>query len=131
VILLILNLPLAGLWVRLLRIPPPWLYAGIIVISAAGVFGASNSVFDLLLLFAFGLLGFFCRRFDFPVAPMIIGLILGPMAEQSPRQALTISMGSYTTFVTRPISATILAIALLLLMSPWLLRWWSRRRVEA
>jgi putative tricarboxylic transport membrane protein len=130
VILLILNLPLVGLWVRLLRIPLPWLYAGIIVISAAGVFGASNSVFDLLLLFAFGLRGFFCRRFDFPVAPMIIGLILGPMAEQSLRQALTISMGSYTTFVTRPISATILAIALLL-MSPWRLRWWSRKRAEA
>jgi putative tricarboxylic transport membrane protein len=131
VILLILNLPLVGLWVRLLRIPPPWLYAGIIVISAAGVFGASNSVFDLLLLFAFGVLGFLCRRFDFPVAPMIIGLILGPMAEQSLRQALTISMGSYTTFLTRPISATILAIAFLLLLSPWLLRWWSRRSAKA
>jgi len=131
VILLILNLPLVGLWVRLLRIPPPWLYAGIIVISAAGVFGASNSVFDLLLLFAFGVLGFLCRRFDFPVAPMIIGLILGPMAEQSLRQALTISMGSYTTFMTRPISATILAIAFLLLLSPWLLRWWSRRSAKA
>jgi putative tricarboxylic transport membrane protein len=128
VILLILNLPLVGLWVRLLRIPPPWLYAGIIVISAAGVFGASNSAFDLLLLFAFGVLGFICRRFDFPVAPMIIGLILGPMAEQSLRQALTISMGSYTTFMTRPISATILAIALLLLLSPWLIRRWRARR---
>ncbi|MEN9762621.1 MAG: hypothetical protein RI906_2447 [Pseudomonadota bacterium] len=127
VILLVLNLPLVGLWVRLLRIPPPWLYAGIIVISAAGVFGASNSAFDLLLLFAFGLLGFICRRFDFPVAPMIIGLILGPMAEQSLRQALTISMGSYATFITRPISATILAIALLLLLSPWLLRRWRAR----
>jgi putative tricarboxylic transport membrane protein len=62
---------------------------------------------------------------------MIIGLILGPMAEQSLRQALTISMGSYTTFLTRPISATILAIAFLLLLSPWLLRWWSRRSAKA
>lgn len=126
VILLVLNLPLVGLWVRLLQIPPPWLYAGIIVISAAGVYGAGNSSFDLLLLFGFGVLGFVCRRFDFPVAPMIIGLILGPMAEQSLRQALTISMGSYATFVTRPISATILGIAALLLLSPWLLRRWRR-----
>ena len=128
VILLILNLPLVGLWVRLLRIPAPWLYAGIIVISAAGVYGASKSAFDLLLLFAFGLLGFAFRRFDFPVAPLIIGLILGPMAEQSLRQALTISMGNYSTFVTRPLSAAILFIAVALLVLPALLRWRDRRR---
>jgi putative tricarboxylic transport membrane protein len=131
VILLILNLPLVGLWVKLLRIPAPWLYAGIIVISAAGVYGSSKSAFDLLLLFGFGLLGFAFRRFDFPAAPLIIGLILGPMAEQSLRQALTISMGSYTTFVTRPLSATILAIAALLLVTPALLRWRERRQAQA
>jgi putative tricarboxylic transport membrane protein len=123
VILLILNLPLVGLWVRLLRIPAPWLYAGIIVISAAGVYGSSQSVFDLLLLFGFGLLGFAFRRFDFPAAPLVIGLILGPIAEQSLRQALTISMGSYTTFVTRPLSATLLTLAALLLLLPAFLRW--------
>lgn len=128
VILLILNLPLVGLWVKLLKIPSPWLYAGIIVISAAGVFGASNSVFDLGLLFLFGLIGFLFRRFDFPVAPLIIGLILGPMAENSMRQALVISMGSYDTFVTRPISGSILGIAVLLLIGPALVRWFRRRK---
>ena len=128
VILLILNLPLVGLWVRLLRIPAPWLYAGIIVISAAGVYGSSKSVFDLLLLFGFGLLGFAFRRFDFPAAPLVIGLILGPIAEQSLRQALTISMGSYTTFVTRPLSATLLTLAALLLLLPAFLRWREGRR---
>jgi putative tricarboxylic transport membrane protein len=122
VILLILNLPLVGLWVKLLKIPPPWLYAGIIVISAAGVFGASNSAFDLALLFGFGLIGFAFRRFDFPMAPLIIGLILGPMAENSMRQALVISMGDYSTFITRPISGVILAIAALLFFVPLLLR---------
>ena len=118
VILLILNLPLVGLWVRLLKIPPPWLYAGMIVVSAAGVYGGSQSVVDLALLFGFGLLGFAFRRLDVPVAPLIIGIILGPLAEQSLRQALTISMGSYSTFIERPISASILGLAALLLVAP-------------
>ena len=118
VILLILNLPLVGLWVKLLKIPPPWLYAGIIVISTAGVYGAGNSVFNVGLLFVFGLIGYAMRRFDFPAAPLIVGLILAPMAEQSMRQALTISMGDWSTFVTRPLSASLLGIALLLLTVP-------------
>jgi putative tricarboxylic transport membrane protein len=126
VILLILNLPLIGLWVRLLKIPPPWLYAGIIVVSMAGVFGASNSVFDIGLLFVFGLLGYTMRRFGFPAAPLIVGMILAPMAEQSMRQALIISQGEWSAFVTRPISGTLLAISLLLLVLP---AWWRRRRV--
>jgi putative tricarboxylic transport membrane protein len=122
VILLVLNLPLVGLWVKLLKIPPQWLYAGIVVISVAGVYGSSNSVFDVGLLFFFGLLGFGMRRFDFPAAPMIIGLILGPMAEQSMRQALTISQGNWSTFFIRPISGTLMAVAIALLVIPNVLR---------
>jgi putative tricarboxylic transport membrane protein len=122
VILLVLNLPLVGLWVKLLKIPPPWLYAGIIVISTAGVYGAGNSVFNVGLLFVFGLVGYVMRRFDFPAAPLIVGLILAPMAEQSMRQALTISMGEWSTFLTRPLSASLLAIAALLLIGPPLWR---------
>ncbi|MFM8575131.1 MAG: tripartite tricarboxylate transporter permease [Limnohabitans sp.] len=122
VILLVLNLPLVGLWVKLLKIPPPWLYAGIIVISTAGVYGAGNSVFNVGLLYVFGLIGYAMRRFDFPAAPLIVGLILAPMAEQSMRQALTISMGEWSTFVTRPLSASLLAIAALLLIGPPLWR---------
>lgn len=122
VILLVLNLPLVSLWVKLLKIPPPWLYAGIIVISTAGVYGAGNSIFNVGLLFAFGLIGYAMRRFDFPAAPLIVGLILAPMAEQSMRQALTISMGNWTTFITRPLSGSLLAIAALLLIAPPLWR---------
>jgi len=122
VILLVLNLPLVGMWVQLLRIPAPWLYGGIILISTAGVYGASSSVFDVGLLYAFGLLGFVMRRFDAPVAPLVMGLILGPMAEQSMRQALTISAGDFTTFLTRPISGSILAIAVLMLVVPRVLK---------
>lgn len=120
VILLVLNLPLVSLWVKLLKIPPPWLYAGIIIISVAGVYGSSNSVFEVGILFLFGLLGYCFRRFEFPMAPLIIGMILGPMAETSLRQALVISMGDYSTFLTRPISAVILAISAILLLLPLL-----------
>jgi len=127
VILLVLNLPLVSLWVKLLKIPPPWLYAGIIVISTAGVYGAGNSVFNVGLLFFFGLIGYAMRRFDFPAAPLIVGLILAPMAEQSMRQALTISMGDWSTFATRPLSGSLLAIAALLLIAPPLWRKFSQR----
>ncbi|TXI12944.1 MAG: tripartite tricarboxylate transporter permease [Polynucleobacter sp.] len=129
VILLVLNLPLVGLWVKLLKIPPPWLYAGIIVISAAGVYGSGNSAFDVGLLFFFGLLGFVMRRFDFPAAPMIIGLILGPMAEQSMRQAMTISQGQWSTFFTRPISGSIMALAIALLVIPPIIKMVKIKRV--
>jgi putative tricarboxylic transport membrane protein len=127
VILLVLNLPLVALWVKLLKIPPPWLYAGIIVVSAATVYGAGNSIFNVGLLFAFGLVGFAMRRLDFPAAPLIVGLILAPMAEQSMRQALTISQGEWSTFVTRPLSATLLGISLLLVVLPPLWRRWRGR----
>jgi putative tricarboxylic transport membrane protein len=122
VILLVLNLPLVSLWVKLLKIPPPWLYAGIIVISTAGVYGAGNSVFNVGLLFVFGLLGYIMRRFDFPAAPLIVGLILAPLGEQSMRQALTISQGEWSTFFTRPLSGSLMAIAALLLIGPALWR---------
>jgi putative tricarboxylic transport membrane protein len=128
VILLILNLPLVGLWVRLLKIPSQWLYVSVIIISSAGVYGNGRSSFDLALLFFFGLIGYFFRRFDFPAAPLIIGLILGPIAEQSLRQAMIIGMGEWSTFITRPISASILFIAFLLFLSPFLINFYSKRK---
>jgi putative tricarboxylic transport membrane protein len=127
VILLILNLPLVSLWVKLLKIPPPWLYAGIIVISTAGVYGAGNSVFNVGLLFVFGLLGYLMRRFDFPAAPLIVGLILAPMAEQSMRQALTISQGEWSTFFTRPLSGSLMAVSVLLVVAPALWKHFRRQ----
>ena len=126
VILLVLNLPMVGLWVKLLKIPPPWLYAGIIVVSVIGVYGAGNSVFNVGLLFVFGGLGYLMRRFDFPAAPVLVGLILAPLAEQSMRQALTISQGEWSTFVTRPLSAGLLAVALLLAIAPAAWRRWRQ-----
>jgi len=131
VMLLVLNLPLVGLWVRILKIPTPQLYAGILVFATIGAYGVSNSVVDLLVMYAVGLVGLFMKRYDFPVAPAVIGMILGPLAEQAFRQALTISQGDPTTFVTRPISAGFLLIALMLAVGPGLWNAWTVRRAHA
>ena len=122
VMLLVLNLPLVGLWVRLLSIPQPLLYGGILVFSTLGVYSLSNSTFDLLLLFFVGIIGFLMRRHEFPVAPCIIGLILGPLAEAQFRRALSISQGDPSVFVTHPISAVLLALALAVIIVPIILR---------
>nr|WP_314076127.1 tripartite tricarboxylate transporter permease [uncultured Roseococcus sp.] len=131
VMLVVLNLPLVGLWVKILKIPTPQLYAGILVFATIGTYGISNSVTDLLLLYGIGIIGMFMRRFDFPVAPVIIGMILGPMAEQALRQAMTISEGDWTTFVTRPGSLIILILAALALFGPRLYALATRRRRTA
>jgi putative tricarboxylic transport membrane protein len=118
IMLLVLNLPLVGLWVKILKIPTPLLYGGILIFATIGTYGISRSPMDLIILYVMGGLGYIMRKFDFPTAPVIIGMILGPMCEQAFRQALTISNGSLMTFVERPISATILALTLLLLLAP-------------
>ncbi len=125
--LLLLNLPLVGIWVRLLAIPAPLLYGGILLFATLGVYSYNQSVFDLGLLFLFGIVGYLMRRFDFPVAPCIIGMILGPLAEENFRRALSITQGDYSVFFTHPISATLLAIAALIVVAPALMRLRQRR----
>lgn len=120
--LLVLNLPLVGLWVRLLSIPKPWLYAGILTFATLGTIGANPSVVELGMLLVFGLIAYAMRVFDFPIAPVIVGLILGPLAEQQLRRALAISQGDPMTLLSSPISATLLAVALLALVVPMVMR---------
>jgi len=120
--LLVLNLPLAGVWVRLLAIPRPMLYGGILVLAGLGTYGLNNSLVDLVVLYLLGGLGFAMRRFDIPVAPAVVGVILGPIAEQHFRRALQIAQGDYSTFVTRPISGTILFLAAIAVVAPPLIR---------
>jgi putative tricarboxylic transport membrane protein len=122
VMLLVLNLPLVGLWVRLLSLPAPLLYGGIMVFSSLGVYGLNRSVLDLVLLFVIGFIGFLMRRYGFPVAPAIIGLILGPMAEEQFRRALSISQGDASVFLTHPISAFFLFAALAIFALPLLFK---------
>ena len=102
ILLLVLNLPLIGLWVKVLSIPKPLLYGGILVFATLGAYSLHQSVVDLITLYVFGLLGFVMRRWGFPVAPVVIGLILGPLAESQFRKALAISQGDPIVFFTQP-----------------------------
>jgi len=116
VVLLILNLPLVGLFVNLLRVPYPLLYPGIIVFCVLGVYAVNSSVVDVWIMVAMGLLGYVLRKLDFEPAPIVLGLILAPMIEMSLRQSLAMSDGHYAVFLTRPIAATLLAVGLVLVL---------------
>jgi putative tricarboxylic transport membrane protein len=116
--LLLLNLPLVGLWVKLLAIPQHWLYAGILLFALLGTLAANPSAVELGMLLIFGLVGYAMRYWDYPVAPMIVGLILGPMAEMQFRRALQISLGDPMVFVTNPGSAVLLLLAVVALFAP-------------
>ncbi len=120
--LLVLNLPLIGLWVKLLTVPKPWLYAGILLFATLGTIGANPSTFELGMLLGFGVLGYAMRLFGYPIAPIVVGLILGPMAEQQLRRALSISQGDWSYLVQSPIAAVLLGIAALALIVPLILR---------
>jgi len=120
--LLVLNLPLVGLWVKLLRIPRPYLYAGILTFASLGSFAVNADPLDLVILMGLGLLGFAMRRFGWPVAPAVIGLILGPIAETNLRRALAISDGDLSVLVDSWFSRVVLLLALLALVGPVVLR---------
>jgi putative tricarboxylic transport membrane protein len=127
-LLLIMNLPMAGLFAKLLKVPYQWLYPPILALCVAGVFSNSNSIEDCWLLIGFGALGWLMKLYDWPAAPMILGLVLGPMFESALRQSLTMSHGSGIIFVSRPISAVLLAIAMLAVLMPTITGLISRRR---
>jgi putative tricarboxylic transport membrane protein len=128
VMLLVLNLPLIGIWVKVLSIPKDLLYAGVLVFATLGAYSLHQSWVDLAMLYVFGLLGLAMRRFDVPVGPAVIGLILGPLAETHFRRALAISQGDASVFFTQPISATLLALTVAAALLPWLLR--QKRRTS-
>ncbi|MFN4237726.1 MAG: tripartite tricarboxylate transporter permease [Vogesella sp.] len=122
VMLLVLNLPLVGLWVQFLKVPRPLLYGGILVLATMGAYALRQSWFDLMLLYIIGVLGFLMRRYDFPVVPLIVGLIVGPMAEKHFRRAMSIHQGDLTVFVTHPISLVILLVTVAILLVPPLMK---------
>lgn len=107
IVLLILNLPFAPLWARLLKIPKPYLYAGISVLACFGVYASTGSLVDQMLLLGLGLLAFAMRRFDFPLAPVLIAVILGPLAESSLREAMNNSENNPLTLISTPITITL------------------------
>ncbi len=116
VVLLILNLPLVGLFVNLLRIPYPFLYPAILVFCVLGVYAVNQSVVDVWIMAIMGALGYLLRKFEFDTAPIVLGVILAPMLEMALRQSLAMSGGNYAIFFSRPIAATMLLVGLALLL---------------
>ncbi len=114
--LVVINLPLVGMWVRLLRVPYRLLYPAILIFCAIGVYSLNNSPFDVLMVAFFGIMGYWLAKHDFEAAPMILGFVLGPLMEENLRRAMLIARGDPTTFLTRPISAGLLALSTLLLV---------------
>ena len=131
VMLLVLNLPLIRLWVKLLTIPRHWLYAGILLFATLGTIGVNPSPVELSMLMIFGLLGYLMRLFGYPIAPVVVGLILGPMAEQQLRRALSIAQGDITSLVASPLAAGLLGLAAVALFLPMYLRWRGKGEVLA
>lgn len=118
VLLLVINLPLIGLWAKLLQIPAPFLYAGILVFAMVGAYALNNFVFDLWMLLAIGILGLLFRRYGYPITPLILGVILGPMAEVQFRRALQISYGDYSILVSTPFTLVAYSALLIILLIP-------------
>jgi Uncharacterized protein conserved in bacteria len=116
-ILVILNLPLIGLWIKLLSVPYRILYPAILVFCCIGVYTLNNTEFNVYLLVVFSILGYVCVKLECEPAPLILGFILGPMMEEYLRRAMLLSRGDPMTFVTKPISAALLGVAVLLLIA--------------
>jgi TctA family transporter len=115
--LLVLNIPLIGLWVRLLRVPHYFLYPTVVVLICVGVYSIDNSIFDIWMTLAFGVLGYVLRLFRFEPAPLLIGFVLGPMMEEFFRRAMLLSRGDPMVFLERPGSAALLGVAVVLLLA--------------
>jgi putative tricarboxylic transport membrane protein len=122
VMLLVLNLPLASVWARVMLVPRPMLFGGILVLASLGTYSLNASMLDLVLLYVVGAIGFAMRLYDVPLVPAVLGLILGPLAELQCRRALAISEGDPSVFVTRPVCAALLALAAVALVAPALVK---------
>lgn len=132
VLLVLLNVPLIGIWVRLLRVPYQLLYPAIIVLICVGVFSVNNNIFDVVLALLMGIFGYGMRLLAFEPAPLLIGFVLGPMMEENLRRGLLLARGDYGTLVLQPITGTILAItAILLAWSVWTSLRRGRRTAES
>jgi TctA family transporter len=114
--LVILNLPLIGMWIKLLTVPYRWLFPAIVLFCAIGVYSTNNNTFDIWLVGAFGVVGYIWAKLSVEPAPLLLGFILGPMMEENLRRALLLSRGDWSVFVTRGLSASLLAVAAVMLV---------------
>jgi TctA family transporter len=113
--LIILNLPLIGMWIKLLTVPYRFLFPAIVLFCAIGVYSTNNNSFDIWLVAAFGFIGYLFIKLGCEPQPLLLGFILGPMMEENLRRALLLSRGDWTVFVTRPLSGSLLFVSLILL----------------
>ena len=127
IMLLVLNLPLIGMWVQLLRLPYNVLFPLILLFTIIGVYCSSNNVFDVYVMVAFGIFGYVMRKFSYEPAPLALAFVLGPMLENNLRKSMILEGGSLMVFVNRPISAVCLVMALALLLAPLLPKLRSKR----
>jgi TctA family transporter len=114
--LVILNLPLIGIWIKLLSVPYRWLFPAIVLFCSIGVYSTNNNTFDIWMVAIFGVIGYLFIKLGAEPAPLLLGFILGPMMEEYLRRALLLSRGDWSVFVTRPLSASLLAAAVVLLV---------------
>jgi putative tricarboxylic transport membrane protein len=129
IMLLILNLPLIGIWVKILKIPYKILFPLILLFCLIGVYSVGNSVFDIYVMLVFGILGYLMKKFGYEGAPLVLAFVLGPMMEHNLRKSLIISQGDFSIFFTRPLAAISLIISLALLIFP-MIPWISKKRSE-
>lgn len=129
IMLLVLNLPLIGIWVQVLKVPYRTLFPLIILFCFIGAYSISTNVFDLYIMFVFGVIGYFLRKLNYEPAPLVLAFVLGPLLEKNLRQALILSDGRLSVFFSRPLSAISLIIALLLIVSA-IIPFIQRKRVE-
>ncbi len=131
IMLLILNLPLIGMWVQVLRIPYKILFPLILLFCLIGVYTVSNAIFDIYVMIAFGVVGYLMKKFAYEPAPLVLAFVLGPLLENNLRKSLILSQGDFALFFTRPISAVCLVLALVLLVSPLVPRLGKKREAIA
>jgi TctA family transporter len=115
-LLVVLNLPLIGIWIKLLTVPYRWLFPSIVLFCAIGVYSTNNNTFDIWMVGIFGVIGYVFIKLGNEPAPLLLGFVLGPMMEEYLRRALLLSRGEWSVFVTRPLSASLLVVALVLLV---------------
>ncbi len=116
-LLVVINLPLVGIWVSLLKVPYRFLFPAILMFCCIGVYSVNNSWFEVMLMGGFGVMGYLLRKIGCEPAPLLLGFVLGPMMEENFRRAMLLARGDATTFLTRPISATVLLLSVLLLVT--------------
>jgi putative tricarboxylic transport membrane protein len=130
--LLVLNMPMIGLWVKLLKVPYALLLPLIVIFCLIGVFSINLNISEIYVMLLFGVIGYLLRKFEYDAAPLILAMVLGPMYENALRQSLILSDGSYFIFLARPISAVCLVIAVLLLIVPHIpqVAFWRKKAIE-